>query len=68
MKLKRETLTDQEIHSEKMRKLIKDIPKSISITGISVIILIIAAIISVLCLMPYPYSEGESIINHIIAL
>lgn len=60
--------TDQEIHSEKMRKLIKDIPKSISITGISAIILITAAIIAVLFLMPYPYSEGESIINHIMAL
>lgn len=59
---------DQEIHSEKMRELISNTPKLISIVGNVVIFTITVAILTVVYFVPYPYSEGESILCHIISI
>ncbi len=61
------TAMNDELHSEKVRELLGEIPSSlirwstVVITAILVILLLAAV-----CLLPYPYSEGESIIQHLL--
>lgn len=53
-----------ELRSEKVRNLIKEIPPSLVRWGITVIVLISLLLLTALCFLPYPYSNGESIIGH----
>lgn len=55
-----------ELRSEKVRKLIGEIPPALVRWGIGVIIGIFAALAAALCLIPYPYSGGESILAHLL--
>lgn len=54
------------LRSEKIRKLLSEIPKFPLWIGTSVIVLILLAIISALIFLPYPYSENETILEHIL--
>lgn len=56
-----------EIRSEKVRNLIGEIPPGLVRWGTVIIIVIFIAIIAAVCLLPYPYSDGESIIRHILS-
>lgn len=55
-----------ELRSEKVRKLLGEIPPTLVRWGTVVIVAIFLVLLLVLCFMPYPYSNGESIINHIL--
>lgn len=55
-----------ELRSEKVRKLIGEIPPSIVGWGIAIIAIVFLALLAAVCLLPYPYSNGETIIIHII--
>lgn len=55
-----------EIRSEKVRKFLGEIPSSLVWWGVSVIAICFVFLIAAVCLLPYPYSNGESIISHII--
>lgn len=55
-----------ELRSEKVRTLLGEIPSSLIRWGTVVIVAIFLVLLLVLCFMPYPYSNGESIINHIL--
>ncbi|WP_297071994.1 hypothetical protein [uncultured Duncaniella sp.] len=55
-----------ELRSEKVRQLICEIPPSLVRWGIAVIAIVFIALIASLCLLPYPYSNGESILRHFI--
>ncbi|MDE6343088.1 MAG: hypothetical protein K2K93_12315 [Muribaculaceae bacterium] len=55
-----------EIRSEKARKLIGDIPSSLTYWGIIILTVVFVALAAVVCLVPYPYSNGESILRHIL--
>lgn len=54
-----------ELRSEKVRKLIGDIPPSLVRWGIVIIVTIIIGLLAAVCFLPYPYSNGESILEHI---
>ena len=54
-----------ELRSEKTRRLLGNIPPSLSRLGIAVIVLITLAPIAAITLLPYPYGKGESILAHI---
>lgn len=54
-----------EIRSEKARKLIGDIPPSLTYWGIIILSAVFVALAAVVCLVPYPYSNGESILRHL---
>lgn len=56
-----------ELRSEKVRKLIGEIPPSLVRWGTAIIALIVAALLMAVCLLPYPYSDGESVIEHLLA-
>jgi hypothetical protein len=55
-----------ELRSEKVRQLIGEIPPSLVRWGIAIIAIVFIALIAAVCLLPYPYSNGESILRHFI--
>lgn len=59
------TLDKIELRSEKVRKLLGEIPLSLVRWGMIIMVVIFIALLAVVCLLPYPYSNGESIIEHI---
>lgn len=66
MKANKTTPDKIEIRSEKVRQLIGDIPPSLVRWGTAIIATIFIALIVAVCLLPYPYSNGESILQHLI--
>ena len=55
-----------ELRSEKVRKLIGEIPPSLVRWGTAIIAVVFIALLAAVCLLPYPYSNGESILKHFI--
>lgn len=55
-----------EIRSEKVRKLIGEIPPALVRWGTAIIALIFIALFVSVCFLSYPYSNGESILQHLI--
>lgn len=55
-----------ELRSEKVRKLIGEIPPSLVRWGTIIIVIIFTVILAAIILLPYPYSNGESILRHFI--
>ncbi len=55
-----------ELRSEKVSKLTGEIPPTLVSTGIAIIVIVFTALLAALCLLPYPYSDGESILHHFI--
>lgn len=55
-----------ELRSEKVRNLIGDIPPVLVRWGIIIIMLIFIALILAIIFIPYPYSNGETILQHIL--
>lgn len=55
-----------ELRSEKVRQLIGEIPPSLVRWGIAIIVIVFIALIAAVCLLPYPYSNGESVLRHFI--
>ncbi|MCM1142521.1 MAG: hypothetical protein NC453_28460 [Muribaculum sp.] len=57
-----------ELRSEKVRQLIGEIPPSLVRCGIIIIAIVFIALVVAICLLPYPYSNGESVLEHIIRI
>lgn len=55
-----------ELRSEKVRNLLGQIPPSLVRWGTVIIVAIFLALMIVICFMPYPYTQGESILQHIL--
>lgn len=55
-----------ELRSEKVRKLIGEIPPSLVRWGTAIIAIVFLGLLTAVCLLPYPYSNGESILQHFI--
>ena len=53
------------LRAEKVRRLIGEIPPGLMRWGIVVTVLVFIALVAAVCLLPYPYSEGESILRHL---
>lgn len=66
MKADKSTQDSVELRSEKVRQLIGEIPPSLVRWGIAIIAIVFIALIAAVCLLPYPYSNGESILRHFI--
>ena len=66
MKTKRKN-NDIELRSEKVQKLLGEVPPSLVRWGTVVIVAIFLILLLVLCFMPYPYSNGESIMLHLLS-
>ncbi len=66
MKTDKPTHDRIELRSEKVRQLIGEIPPSLVRWGIAIIAIVFIALIAAVCLLPYPYSDGESILRHLL--
>ncbi len=53
-----------ELHSEKIRNLINEMPSSLACFGIIIIVIIIVVLTLIGFLVHYPYGEGETIFQH----
>lgn len=58
--------TNSELRSEKVRKLLGEIPPSLVRWGIVIITAIFILLACAIVFIPYPYSNGESILQHFI--
>lgn len=56
-----------EERSAKVRKLLGEMPPSLEIWGIAIISLIFIALAVAVSLLPYPYSDGETILRHLLS-
>lgn len=64
--MKKKISNDIELRSEKVRYLLGEIPPALVRWGTVIIVAIFLALLLVVCFVPYPYSNGESILQHII--
>ena len=67
-KMKNQMSDDIERRSEKVRDLLGEIPPSLVRRGTVIIVVIFLALILVVCFVPYPHSQGESILKHILQI
>ena len=56
----------EEVHSYKVRRLLGEMPRSLSVWGAVVIVAVAMGLLGAVCLIPYPYSGGESILTHLL--
>ena len=66
--MKKKRPCDIALRSEKVRNLLGEIPPSLVRWGTVIIVAIFLALLLVVCFVPYPYSQGESILQHLLML
>lgn len=54
-----------ELRSEKVRNLLGEIPPALVRWGSVIIVAIFLILLLAVCFVPYPYSQGESILQHL---
>lgn len=54
-----------ELRSEKVRRIVGTVPSRLIGWNTTVIVIILLAVLLVVCFVPYPYGDGESIIRHV---
>lgn len=62
------TLRDRDELRSKKVKQIGRIPRSLVRCGIIIIAVITAVLITAICILPYPYSNGETILHHLVRI
>ena len=67
-KKKNESHDKIELRSEKVRNLLGEIPPSLVRWGTLIIVAIFLVLLLVVCFIPYPHSQGESILQHILLM
>lgn len=55
-----------ELRSEKVRDVFGEIPSAPVRWGTAIIVIIFVTLFFIVCFMPYPYSEGESVLQHLL--
>lgn len=64
--MKQDSSNDLNLRSEKVRNLLGEIPAPLVRWGTVVIVAIFLVLLIVICFVPYPYSNGESIFQHLL--
>lgn len=62
--MKKKTIKNLDFRSKKVQDLLGEIPHSLVRWGTVIIMAIFLALLLTVCFMPYPYSNGESILQH----
>lgn len=63
--MRKKSIEKSDLRSKKVRDLLGEIPPSLVSWGTAVIVVIFMILLLVVCFMPYPYSNGESILQHV---
>ena len=66
MKMDKDHHDNIELRSDKVRELLGEIPPSLVRWGTAIIASVFIGLVAAVCLLPYPYSKGESILRHFI--
>ena len=64
--MKKKRPCDIALRSEKIRNLLGEIPPSLVRWGTVIIVAIFLTLLLVVCFVPYPHSQGESILQHLL--
>ncbi len=67
MIIKRNKNNDIELRSDKVRNRLEEIPPPVSWWTVIIVAIILVALL-VVCFVPYPHSQGESILQHILLM
>ena len=57
---------NQNQRSRKVRNLLGEIPPALVTWGTAIIFLIVMTLLMIICFVPYPDSDGESILLHLL--
>lgn len=60
--------SELKLQSEKVRNLLGEIPPALVQWGTVIIVAIFLILLLVVCFVPYPHSQGESILQHLFML
>ena len=66
MEIKNDKHSNMELRSEKVREIFGEIPSVLVRWGTVIIVIIFLVLILIVCFIPYPYSEGESVLQHLL--
>ena len=64
--MKKKRPCDIALRSEKVRNLLGEIPPSLVRWGTVIIVAVFLILLLVVCFVPYPHSQGESILQHLL--
>ena len=60
--------SELKLRSEKVRNLLEEIPPALVQWGTVIIVALFLILLLVVCFVPYPHSQGESILQHLFML
>ncbi len=66
MENSKEKKDNMELRSEKVRKLLGEMPTALVDWGTAILMAIVIILLIVVCFVPYPHSNGESILQHLL--
>ncbi len=55
-----------ELRSEKVRRIVGKMPRALHRWSVAILILITVILILVFCLVPFPYSDKESLLSYLL--
>lgn len=64
--MKKKSIVNSNLHSKKVCSLLGENPPAFIRWGTVIIVAIFLILLLVVCFMPYPHSQGESILQHIL--
>lgn len=64
--MKKKSIVNSNLHSKKVCSLLGENPPTFIRWGTVIIVAIFLILLLVVCFMPYPHSQGESILQHIL--
>lgn len=63
--MKKESIVNSNFHSKKVCSLLDENPPALIRWGTVIIVAIFLILLLVVCFVPYPHSQGESILQHL---
>lgn len=63
--MKKESIVNSNFHSKKVCSLLGENPPALIRWGTVIIVAIFLILLLVVCFVPYPHSQGESILQHL---
>lgn len=64
--MKKKSIANSNLHSKKVCNLLSENPPALVRWGTVIIVAIFLALLLVVCFVPYPHSQGESILQHLL--
>lgn len=52
-----------ELRSEKVRRIVREMPKSLYWWSVGILFIILLIIVFILCTMPFPFSDGKAMMH-----